>query len=120
MTAELRLTDVSAPIVSAPIGAAPTGGGCGASCSCGHHGTAGHTAGHTASAPAQRFEVSGMTCAHCVASVTDELSALGGVERVDVDLAPGTASTVTVTADRPLTRDEIRAAVEDAGYSLAR
>lgn len=114
MTSELRLTDVSAP----------AGGGCGAAaCSCGHHGSAGHAAGHTASASsasAQRFEVTGMTCAHCVASVTEELSALGGVEHVDVDLAPGDASTVTVTADRPLTRDEIRAAVEDAGYSLAR
>lgn len=120
MTSELRLTDVSAPTVSAPTVSTATGGGCGASCSCGHHGSAGHTAGRTESAPAQRFEVNGMTCAHCVASVAEELSALGGVERVDVDLAPGAASTVTVTADRPLTRDEIRAAVEDAGYSLAR
>lgn len=114
MTAELRLTDVSASSLSAPAG-----GGCGASCGCGHHGSAGH-ASVSAQVPAQRFEVSGMTCGHCVTSVTEELSALGGVERVDVDLAPGTASTVTVTADRPLTRDEVRAAVEDAGYSLAR
>ena len=110
MAHELRLTDISSP----------ASGGCGAGCACGHHGSAGHGAHASASAPAQRFEVTGMTCAHCVASVTEELSALGGVQRVDVDLVPGDVSTVSVTSDRPLTRDEVRAAVEDAGYGLAR
>jgi copper chaperone CopZ len=63
--------------------------------------------------------VSGMTCSHCVSSVTEELSALDGVEDVSVDLAPGGDSRVTVTSARPLADDEVRAAVEEAGYSLS-
>ena len=64
----------------------------------------------------QTFTVTGMTCGHCVASVTEEVSELEGVENVDVDLATGS---VTVTSSTPLEDDAVRAAVEEAGYQLA-
>ena len=55
-----------------------------------------------------------MTCGHCVASVTEEISELPGVESVDVDLGPGA---VTVTSSQPLEQPAVRAAVEEAGYA---
>ena len=61
------------------------------------------------------YTVSGMTCEHCVASVTEELSELAGVSKVDVELANGA---VTVTSDRELGADDVRAAVTEAGYQL--
>lgn len=64
----------------------------------------------------QSFTVVGMTCGHCVSSVTEEVTEIAGVSNVDVDLASGN---VTVTASEPISDDAIRAAVEEAGYSLA-
>ena len=64
----------------------------------------------------QTWTVTGMTCGHCVASVTEEVSELPGVQNVDVDLATGS---VTVTSTTPLEDDAVRAAVEEAGYALA-
>ncbi len=61
------------------------------------------------------FTVPGMTCGHCRRAVTEEISAVDGVESVTVDLASGT---VTVTADRPVDRADIAAAVDEAGYAL--
>lgn len=63
------------------------------------------------------YTVTGMTCGHCVSSVTEEVSGLPGVTDVQVELDSGR---VTVTSDAPLTEDEVRAAVEEAGYSLTR
>jgi copper chaperone len=62
------------------------------------------------------FTVKGMTCSHCVQSVTQELSALPGVTDVQVDLASGG---VTVASDAPLSDEAVRAAVDEAGYELA-
>jgi copper chaperone len=64
----------------------------------------------------QTFSVTGMTCGHCVSSVTEEVSELPGVTDVAVELETGR---LTLTADRELPADEVRAAVEEAGYSLA-
>jgi copper chaperone CopZ len=61
------------------------------------------------------FTVTGMTCAHCRRAVTEEIAAVDGVASVAVDLATGT---VTVTADRPVDRADISAAVDEAGYAL--
>lgn len=63
--------------------------------------------------------VSGMTCGHCVRSVTEELAELEGVESVDVDLVAGGVSPVVVTSTRELTEDELWEAVEEAGYTVA-
>ena len=62
------------------------------------------------------YSVTGMTCQHCVASVTEELSAIDAVTAVDVDLSTGA---VTVTSDRTLGADEVAAAVTEAGYALS-
>jgi copper ion binding protein len=62
-----------------------------------------------------RGTVSGMTCGHCVASVTEEVSELDGVTDVAVDLESGA---VTVTSDQPLDESAVRGAVEEAGYTL--
>ena len=62
------------------------------------------------------FPVTGMTCAHCVASVTEEVGELPGVASVAVDLVVGGSSTVTVESDRPLDPAAVRAAVDEAGY----
>ncbi|MEU6652161.1 heavy metal-associated domain-containing protein [Streptomyces sp. NPDC046900] len=61
------------------------------------------------------FEVTGMTCAHCVRAVAEEISSVAGVESVTVDLA---SSSVTVTASQPVDRADIAAAVDEAGYAL--
>ncbi|NUT91651.1 MAG: heavy-metal-associated domain-containing protein [Saccharothrix sp.] len=62
------------------------------------------------------YTVVGMTCGHCVASVTEEVSAIAGVSDVAVDLPTGL---VTVTSAEPVSEADVRAAVEEAGYSLA-
>jgi copper chaperone len=54
--------------------------------------------------------VSGMTCQHCVASVTEEVSELPGVTEVDVDLATGR---LHVVGD--VTSEQVQAAVAEAG-----
>ena len=62
------------------------------------------------------YTVTGMTCEHCVASVTEEISEIEGVTGVVVDLPTGA---VTVTSDHPVDDAHVRAAVEEAGYQLA-
>ncbi len=62
------------------------------------------------------WTVTGMTCAHCVHAVTAEVSAIDGVESVDVDLDTGA---VTVTAATDPTTEQMAAAVDEAGYALA-
>ncbi|WP_420826581.1 heavy-metal-associated domain-containing protein [Micrococcus luteus] len=61
------------------------------------------------------YEVTGMTCGHCAASVTEELSAVDGVTAVDVQLVAGGVSTVTVTG--PVSPAAVRSAIEEAGYT---
>ena len=63
------------------------------------------------------YTVNGMTCGHCVASVTDEVSKIDGVTAVDVDLASGQ---VTVESDGPLDDTAVAAAVDEAGYDHLR
>ena len=62
-----------------------------------------------------RVTVTGMTCGHCVASVTEELSEIAGVEHVDVVLGSGA---VTITSADPLDPADVEAAVVEAGYSV--
>ena len=60
------------------------------------------------------FTVSGMTCQHCVASVTEEVTELPGVSGVDVDLATGR---LQVVGD--VTAAQVQAAVAGAGSYTA-
>jgi copper chaperone len=59
--------------------------------------------------------VTGMTCGHCVSSVTEEVQEIPGVQKVDVTLETGA---LTVTSAEPLDDAAVRAAVEEAGYQL--
>jgi copper ion binding protein len=61
------------------------------------------------------FHVQGMSCAHCVNAVSEELGRLEGVRTVDVDLTSGA---VTVASDAPLDEAVVGAAVDEAGYEL--
>ena len=84
-----------------------------------HHGSASATGttGATA-ATSTEYLVSGMTCSHCVSSVTEELSTLDGVSSVSIDLNVGGASTVTVGSASQLEIGTVHAAVSEAGYEL--
>ncbi|EFL15200.1 cation transporter [Streptomyces sp. C] len=62
------------------------------------------------------YKVTGMTCGHCEGAVTAELAALPGVTSVKAVAATGE---VTVESRAPLSEDDVRAAVDEAGYELA-
>ena len=62
------------------------------------------------------YTVTGMTCAHCVASVTEEVQEIAGVTEVVVDLGSGR---LTVTSQSPVSDAQVHAAVEEAGYQVA-
>ena len=64
------------------------------------------------------YQVTGMTCGHCVASVKEEFSAIEGVKSVEVELNKGGVSTVTVVSDEILPADAATLAVSEAGYEL--
>lgn len=61
------------------------------------------------------YSVEGMTCAHCAASVTEEVSEIAGVTGVDVDVDSGA---VVVSSDSELDTATVDAAVVEAGYRL--
>lgn len=69
---------------------------------------------HESQPTEQLYLVEGMTCAHCVAAVKDEVSAIDGAEAVTVDLETGRLEVV----GRGVQETAVRAAVEEAGYSL--
>ena len=62
------------------------------------------------------YFVEGMTCAHCAASVKEEVSEIAGVTGVDVDVDTGS---VVVSSDATLATSLVDAAVSEAGYRLA-
>ncbi|GAA3269051.1 heavy-metal-associated domain-containing protein [Streptomyces lavendulae] len=62
------------------------------------------------------YKVTGMTCGHCEGAVTAELTALAGVSSVKAVAATGE---VTVVSAAPLAEEDVRAAVDEAGYELA-
>jgi copper chaperone len=61
------------------------------------------------------YTVKGMTCGHCVSSVTEKVSEVPGVTGVEIDLATGL---VTVAGEGPLDSAAIVAAVKEAGYEV--
>ena len=66
------------------------------------------------------FSATGLTCGHCVGAVSDEIRAIEGVTDVHIDLVKDGASTITVTADGPVTAEQVAAALDEAGdYTLA-
>ncbi|RLQ82826.1 copper chaperone [Mycetocola zhadangensis] len=87
---------------------------------CGGHGAGASSAVAPASATAvvTELSVSGMTCEHCVKSVTEELAEIYGVNGVDIKLNPEGVSSVVVMSDAPLDKAHVAAAIEEAGYAL--
>ncbi len=61
------------------------------------------------------YTVSGMSCGHCVSSVTEEVGGVAGVTAVDVNLESGR---MVVTSDAEVAFEAIAAAVDEAGYSV--
>ncbi|CAM5282952.1 MULTISPECIES: heavy-metal-associated domain-containing protein [Streptomyces] len=61
------------------------------------------------------YAVSGMSCGHCRAALTEAIGGLDGVTGVDVDLTTGH---VTVTSAAEPDDARIAAVVDDAGYEL--
>jgi copper chaperone CopZ len=65
----------------------------------------------------RRFHVTGMTCSHCERAIETEIAALPGVCAVKADAAAGT---VIVESAHELDVADVAAAVDEAGYELAR
>ncbi|OQS14499.1 cation-transporting ATPase [Nocardia donostiensis] len=63
------------------------------------------------------YTVTGMTCGHCVNSVKTEIGKIDGVTSVDVDLASGR---VQIDSTAPVADTDVAAAVDEAGYELAK
>jgi copper chaperone len=61
------------------------------------------------------YSVPGVHCGHCRAAITEEVSAVAGVESVEVDLE---SKRVTVTG-ATLDDAAIRGAIDEAGYEAA-
>ena len=64
----------------------------------------------------QTYTVEGMHCEHCVASVSEEVQEIVGVQDVDVNLQTGA---LNITSTEPVDETAVKAAVEEAGYQLA-
>jgi copper chaperone CopZ len=62
------------------------------------------------------YTVSGMTCAHCVLSVREEVSEVSGVRDVEVDLASGRLTVI----GESVSDEAVKAAVVAAGYEVVR
>jgi copper chaperone len=61
------------------------------------------------------YTVPGIHCHHCVASITEEINEVAGVESVDVDLT----SKILVVHGRSLSDPALREAIREAGYEAA-
>ncbi len=64
------------------------------------------------------YLVRGMTSAHCVSSVTEEITEVPGVLSVSVDLVIDGDSVVNVESGSEIDEELIRAAIDEAGYDL--
>ena len=62
------------------------------------------------------YKVAGMTCGHCVSSVTKAIQQIPGVQGVEVDLA---TEGVSIRSEQPLPEATVRAAVTAAGFTMA-
>lgn len=62
-----------------------------------------------------RYTVSGMSCAHCVQAVSDEVGSLSGVDSVEINFD----TKIVVVRGDELDDAAIRAAIDEAGYEAA-
>jgi copper chaperone len=62
--------------------------------------------------------ISGMHCNHCIASVTEELQELAGVEGVAIDLNKDSISRAVITSRAELDTVQVQEAIAEAGYAV--
>jgi len=70
---------------------------------------------HRLGAQMEKIKIKGMTCQHCVMSVTKALGSLPGVKSLKVDLVKGEAAFENTQS---VSRASVKKAVEDAGYTV--
>jgi copper chaperone len=63
----------------------------------------------------EKIKIQGMTCQHCVMSVTKALGSIPGIKNLRVDLVNGEA---TFENTQNVSMSNIRKAVEEAGYKV--
>lgn len=63
------------------------------------------------------YQVTGMSCSHCEASVRSEIAKIDGVQSIDVSANSGV---LTIESDAALSDDDVLAAVDEAGYEASR
>lgn len=61
------------------------------------------------------YLVTGMTCGHCAAAVTNELETVESVNSVQVDVVSGGESSVHLASTEALSAEQVRAALAEAG-----
>ncbi|MBU0485894.1 MAG: cation transporter [Proteobacteria bacterium] len=61
------------------------------------------------------IKITGMSCNHCVASVTKTLNEIVGIKNVQVDLKQGQA---TYDEEKPVSIETIRAAISAIGFGV--
>jgi copper chaperone len=66
-----------------------------------------------------KYGVTGMTCGHCVKSVTEEVAALTGVSEVKIDLIKDGQSVMTLTTENGIDFNQVKEAVAEAGSYVA-
>ena len=64
------------------------------------------------------FKVPDMSCGHCKAAVERELNRLSGVQRANADVEKGTVE-VTYDEGKVTTDENLKGAIEEAGYSVS-
>ncbi|GAA3325943.1 heavy-metal-associated domain-containing protein [Paeniglutamicibacter sulfureus] len=99
-----------------------SGSGCGG-CGCGSNSNEGLTITAKPSEETMNqnnitLKIDGMTCSHCVSSVTEELNEVPGVSNVEIILAAGGTSTAVITTTSAIENSVLEAAVTEAGYTL--
>ncbi len=63
------------------------------------------------------YRVTGMSCAHCEASIREEVGKIAGVQHIEVSAGDGR---LVITADTPPTDNDVLTAVDEAGYDAVR
>ena len=61
------------------------------------------------------YTVIGMHCSHCSTSITESVGRIDAVDDIQVDVSTGS---LRFTSRTPVDADEVRTALEDAGYEL--
>ena len=64
-----------------------------------------------------KYNVPDMSCAHCKSAIEDSLNELSGVEKANAD--PDSQVVEVEYDEDQVGEDKVKAAIEDAGYTIA-